>query len=109
MNKETENIIIYTDGSCQPNPGEMGIGLIIIKGSTKIGEDNIIIKSDSRLLVNQLIGRYKVKNPGIRKYYREVTEIIEENDLEVKFEWTTRELNQEADALAKRKGAPEEL
>jgi len=55
---------------------------------------------DSKLVVSQLSGEWKVKNDDLREIYREIKEIISKNNLKVMFSWIPREKNKEADRLA---------
>ena len=57
------------------------------------------IRSDSELLVRQLKGEYRVKNPGLQPLYQEARERVERIG-KVTFEHVRRELNREADRLA---------
>ncbi len=57
------------------------------------------IRSDSELLVKQLRGEYRVKNPGLQPLYQQARALI--GDIgRVSFEHVRRELNTEADRLA---------
>jgi ribonuclease HI len=65
------------------------------------GASSVEVFSDSELLVRQIGGRYRVKNPGLQPLYREATSLL------ARFERTRvvhvpRERNREADALANR-------
>jgi ribonuclease HI len=52
--------------------------------------ENIIVKGDSRLVVNQIKGEFKVKAPKIIPLYRKVMSIFSKfNNIEV--EWIARE------------------
>jgi len=57
------------------------------------------IRSDSELLVRQLKGEYRVKNPGLQPLYQEARERVARIG-KVTFEHVRRELNCEADRLA---------
>lgn len=124
-------ILIRTDGSCRPNPGEMGIGIIIYKdgkkykeisesigyGTNNIAEyqaviralkeveeletEEILIYSDSRLIVNQVNGRYKVKNENIKPLFIKLKEMIRESQVRIIISWIGREENGRADILAR--------
>ena len=65
------------------------------------GARQVTVKSDSELVVNQINGRYKIKNTGLRPLYQRVVQLA--GPLE-KFTITyvPREQNAEADALANR-------
>jgi ribonuclease HI len=57
------------------------------------------IRSDSELLVRQLKGEYRVKNPGLQPLYQEARARVARLG-KVTFEHVRRELNREADRLA---------
>jgi ribonuclease HI len=59
------------------------------------------IYSDSELLVRQMAGRYRVKNPKLLPLYREASSLVARFE-RVRLEHVPRELNREADALANR-------
>ena len=63
------------------------------------GVTRLNIRSDSELLVRQLKGEYRVKNPGLQPLYQEARALIARLGT-VKFEHVRRELNKEADRLA---------
>ncbi len=57
--------------------------------------------SDSELLVRQLAGRYRVKNPGLLPLFREACALLERFE-RTRVSHVPRERNREADALANR-------
>ena len=63
------------------------------------GARRVLVRSDSRLLVEQLSGRFRVKNPTLIRLHEEVRRIIS-GFAEVAFEHVPREENAEADVLA---------
>jgi ribonuclease HI len=63
------------------------------------GVTRLHIRSDSELLVRQLKGEYRVKNPGLQPLYQEARALIARLGT-VRFEHVRRELNKEADRLA---------
>jgi ribonuclease HI len=63
------------------------------------GVTRLHIRSDSELLVRQLKGEYRVKNPGLQPLYQEARALIARLG-SVTFEHVRRELNKEADRLA---------
>jgi ribonuclease HI len=60
---------------------------------------DIFVKSDSQLMVYQIEGKYSVKAPSLKPYYREAMKLILR--LDAKLEWIPREENEEADELAR--------
>ena len=65
------------------------------------GAGTVEIFSDSELLVRQMAGRYRVKNPGLQPLYREAAELMARLG-GVRIRHVPREENREADALANR-------
>ena len=59
----------------------------------------LLVRSDSELLVKQMLGAYRVKHPGLRPLHREACALAREVG-EVRFEHVRRERNAEADRLA---------
>lgn len=123
-------LIIYTDGACFGNPGPMGIGVVIYKDGKKIieaseyagegtnniaeytaliraleiakkmGEKDILIRTDSQLLACQINGEYKVKDKKLKALKAKADALMLE--MKVKVEHVPREENEEADELSKR-------
>lgn len=63
---------------------------------------HILCSMDSQLIVEQLNGRYKIKNEGLKPLYNQTQELItelEKMDIKINFQHITREQNQEADRL----------
>lgn len=63
------------------------------------GHTTLHIRSDSELLVKQLRGEYRVKNPGLQPLYQDARALIGRIG-RVTFEHVRREFNKEADRLA---------
>lgn len=120
---------VYVDGASRGNPGPAAIGWVILtgdgiltEGGRRIGEttnnraeyealvyaleiasgygfDEVEVRSDSELVVNQVTGAWNVNDPGLREYRIRVRELLSEFD-----SWSLthvpRELNERADNLA---------
>jgi ribonuclease HI len=63
------------------------------------GQRALHIRSDSELLVKQLRGEYRVKNPGLQPLYQDARALVGRIG-RVTFEHVRREFNTEADRLA---------
>jgi probable phosphoglycerate mutase len=117
------------DGGSRGNPGPAGYGVHIeqsdgtivdLKEALGIATNNIAeyrgllaaltwavthgverfhIRSDSELLVKQLQGRYRVKNPGLQPLYEQARGLLRQIR-QVTFEHVRREFNKDADRLA---------
>ena len=57
------------------------------------------MRSDSELLVKQMRGEYRVKNPGLQPLYEEARSLMRRIG-RVTFEHVRREFNKDADRLA---------
>lgn len=126
INKYTE---IYIDGASRGNPGESGIGILIIdeKGLTseiknyigigtnnqaeykalikaletakELKKDKLKIFTDSLLVANQINGKWKVKHLEIKTLFQKAKELTQSFS-DFQITHILRENNQEADRLA---------
>ena len=122
---------LYTDGASRGNPGPAGAGFVIYKDGkmlegqaqylgemtnnqaeynalalglmrlTEIGAKRVKVRSDSELMVKQMKGEYRVKNPGLRPLV-ESAQKLARGFAEFVIEHVAREQNQEADRLSNR-------
>jgi ribonuclease HI len=125
------DLTLCIDGASRGNPGEAAIGVVILRGGApvreigepigiatnniaeyrallrgleeadRLGARTVRVQSDSELLVRQLTGDYKVRNPALAALYREARAHLRRFD---RWEIThvPREDNAAADALANR-------
>lgn len=70
-------------------------------GKDGAGRADIEVRSDSELMVNQLTGRYKLKEEGLKDLFIEVWNLKQEFG-SVSFRHVPREENSRADALVNR-------
>lgn len=121
---------LYVDGASFGNPGPSGIGIVLVVGDDTVlarsedagyGTNNqaeyralleglgeaasrgirvLTVRSDSQLLVRQMLGEYKVKNKTLQALRREAEALVDRFD-RVRFEHVRREFNEIADELAK--------
>ena len=119
----------HVDGGARGNPGPAGYGVHItrddgtvvdLKEAIGIATNNIAeyngllaalrwavdedvrslhVKADSELMVKQMLGEYRVKNPGLQPLYAEARRLVARIG-DVTFEHVRRERNQDADRLA---------
>jgi ribonuclease HI len=121
-------LTINIDGASRGNPGPSGIGVVIIKNKSIIAEYNefigektnnqaeyaalkkalqiasifdseIIVLSDSKLVVNQRRNRYRVRNKQIKILFREISN-LEKQFRAVIYRYIPRAKNRYADFLA---------
>ena len=117
------------DGGSRGNPGPAGYGvrierddgtLVELKESITLATNNVAeyngllaalrwaaehgvrtlhVRADSELLVKQMKGEYRVKNPGLQPLYEDARALVRQIG-RVTFEHVRREFNKEADRLA---------
>jgi ribonuclease HI len=101
---ETGNIVARLShplGVTTNNQAEYQAIIIALEKAISLGVKQVKVKSDSELVVNQINGRYKIKNTGLRPLYVKVVALI--GKLEgFSIICIPREQNVEADALANR-------
>lgn len=86
-------------GSTTNNQAEYRAVIAAIEKAISLGAKNIAVKADSELIVNQLNGRYKVKNVALRPLYQQVVQLSGRLE-SFKISYVPRARNAEADALA---------
>ena len=121
--------VAHVDGGSRGNPGPAGFGVRIehedgtiveLKEALPLATNNVAeykgllaalrwaaehdvsalhVKADSELMVKQMNGEYRVKNPGLQPLYEEARALVKQIG-RVKFEHVRRELNKDADRLA---------
>jgi ribonuclease HI len=89
-----EGIGVATNNVAEYTAALEGLRLAAEKGAT-----DVLLRSDSRLLVEQLSGRFRVKNPTLVRLHGEVRELIR-RFRHVGFEHIPRAFNKDADRLA---------
>ncbi len=119
----------YIDGGARGNPGPAGYGVRVelpdgrieeLHGALGIATNNVAeyngllaalrwavehghkalkIRADSELLVKQMRGEYRVKNPGLQALVAQARVLVAQLD-GVVFEHVRREQNQDADRLS---------
>lgn len=83
----------------------------VLRGLTKLRDEylpehlasaTVTVKMDSKLVIEQLKGNYKVKHPNLVPRYLEIKNVISRSFPSIEFVHVPRELNKDADALANR-------
>lgn len=122
--------VLYVDGASYNNPGPSGAGIVLemdgavvversedlgygtnnqaeyralIEGlgeALQQGVRDLVVRSDSQLLVRQMLGEYKIKAEGLKGLKAEA-DALRARFASIRFEHVRRELNERADALAK--------
>lgn len=96
--REVETVSKYI-GQATNNIAEYTAMIEGLELAQDLGYSEVLANADSELMIKQLNGQYKVKNPEIAKLYMKI------KGLECKFQSVTykhvrREFNKRADALA---------
>ena len=86
-------------GTCTNNVAEYSGLLAALRWAAEHGVSQLRIRSDSELLIKQMRGEYRVKNPGLQPLYEEARALARTIG-RVTFEHVRRESNTEADRLA---------
>jgi ribonuclease HI len=73
--------------------------LAALRWAAEHGVSPLLIRSDSELLVRQMRGEYRVKNPGLQPLFDDARSLIRRVGT-VTFEHVRREFNRDADRLA---------
>ncbi|GAA3271395.1 MULTISPECIES: histidine phosphatase family protein [Dactylosporangium] len=75
-------------------------GLIAgLKAARELGADEVDVRMDSKLVIEQMAGRWQIKHPGLRPLAEEAKALALGFAL-VRYAWIPREQNKDADRLA---------
>ncbi|MFT7840851.1 bifunctional RNase H/acid phosphatase [Saccharothrix sp. BKS2] len=75
-------------------------GLIAgLRAAAEVGAAEVLVRMDSKLVVEQMSGRWKVKHPAMQPLFARARELAREFE-RVGYEWIPRERNKRADRLA---------
>jgi len=86
-------------GNATNNVAEYG-GLIAgLQAARELGADDVEVRMDSKLVVEQMSGRWKVKHPSMQPLARQAAELVASFG-RVRFSWIPRAENVHADRLA---------
>jgi ribonuclease HI len=128
-NRGQETLTAFVDGGSRGNPGDAGAGVYMLRNGApwrglyfylgcqtnnfaeytallealnyalRQGFRKISVNADSELLVRQMLGVYKVRNPGLQPLHAEAREMVRRlNKFSIRH--IPREQNEKADALA---------
>jgi ribonuclease H / adenosylcobalamin/alpha-ribazole phosphatase len=88
-------------GVATNNVAEYRAAIAGLARAAELGAHEVLLRSDSRLLIEQLEGRFRVKNPTLQRLHGEVRGLAQAFR-DVHYEHVGREMNKEADRLANR-------
>ena len=86
-------------GIATNNVAEYSAAIEGLTRAAELGARSVLLRSDSKLLIEQLSGRWRVKNPTLIRLHREARGLLGRFG-PVSLEHVPRELNREADRLA---------
>ena len=89
-------------GRTTNNIAEYTALLVCLKAAAGFDCSELIVHSDSELMVRQLNGQYKIRNENLKKYFQQAQSILQKAEYRAAFRHVMREQNSEADALANR-------
>ncbi|MFC7273472.1 bifunctional RNase H/acid phosphatase [Paractinoplanes rhizophilus] len=72
-----------------------------LSAALELKATEVDVRMDSKLVIEQMSGRWQIKNPGLRPLAASAAELVSKFE-RVSFEWIPRERNKAADALANR-------
>jgi ribonuclease HI len=70
-----------------------------LQRARELGATDVLLRSDSKLLIEQLSGRFRVKNPTLQRLHTEVRTTARAFST-IRYQHVLREMNGEADRMA---------
>jgi len=95
IEKRYKNLGIKTN-----NEAEYLGALYGIRRAIELGGKEIVLYMDSRLVIKQLSGEWKIKKHELKKIHWDIIALVTEFPGKVSYNWVRREDNTEADRLA---------
>lgn len=87
-------------GEATNNVAEYQALIACLKNASKTKCSRLVVHSDSELMVRQLLGEYKVKDPTLKLLFQKAQRLLAKASFEFEIKHVGRELNKEADKLA---------
>jgi len=97
---ETVLRIAASIGVATNNKAEYTALLTLLRRAREFDCKRLIVHSDSELMVRQMNGEYKIKNPEIAGYHRTIRALLQKSPFKFEIRYIPREMNREADQLA---------
>lgn len=122
--------VLHFDGSSKPNPGQMTSAYVIrrndklihsdtlylgmgtsnqaeifslfygVRKAVELGIEVIEIYGDSQLVINQVLGKFKIKQHILQVYHKKIKHLLSKFK-SYKITWVSRKQNQEADKMCR--------
>ncbi|HTJ32022.1 MAG TPA: bifunctional RNase H/acid phosphatase [Dactylosporangium sp.] len=70
-----------------------------LRAARELGADEVDVRMDSKLVIEQMSGRWQIKHPGLRPLAEEARELAK-SFTHIRYTWIPREQNKHADRLA---------
>ncbi|TGC07513.1 ribonuclease HI family protein [Methanolobus halotolerans] len=64
------------------------------------GKGPLQVCGDSKLVINQMAGKWKINNPNLAELHSQITAAVKKNKLKIRYKWVPRSENSDADRLA---------
>ena len=87
-------------GQATNNQAEYQAVILALTKAKEFGPEKIQVFMDSKLVVEQVSGNFKIKNPDLKKLFWQIRDQILEFGGKVEFKYIPREKNKLADKLA---------
>jgi ribonuclease HI len=87
-------------GTTTNNAAEYTALITCLQVVSKMECRDLVVYSDSELMVRQMEGKYKVREPRLKRYVQEARGLISTAPFQCKIRHVTRDRNKEADHLA---------
>lgn len=96
-----EQIRVYSQrtGDCTNNEAEYMAMIAALCLATQLSARVLTIKGDSKLILSQMEGKYKIKKESLRYFYNQAQKLVPQFE-HISYVHIHRELNTQADALA---------
>src|SRR6266699_3602638 len=99
-------VVVEADGGARGNPGPAGYGAVVRDAATgavlaerkAVGASEVDVRMDSKLVVEQMTGRWQVRHPPLQTLASRALELAGDFGT-VTFEWIPRASNTHADRL----------
>lgn len=89
-------------GKCTNNVAEYMALICLMITCHTMNLESVLVEGDSLLVINQVTGKYKVKNVNLAPLYETVKYLVGQNQTVFTFKHVKREFNTHADMLSKK-------
>lgn len=87
-------------GETTNNVAEYTGAYLGIKRAIELGATEVELRADSKLVIEQLSGNYKVKNEALKAIHAQIRDLVGEWGGKIRFVHVPREKNKDADRLS---------